>query len=437
MKKLTVFILAAVFLFSAAACSSQTAGDDFTGMYDEVYDRNSLNEWELKDGILFDFERDRNLMQNMTVEGFEGSIDYNEDAAYISAGKASMKNTLVNSTLAGPVTVKYRFSTGKNGRDITYLKSICLDVFNPNAYKLRIQPVITSSYASYYFDEQEIAAEAKTTVSAGLDKELKDYLGSMSGFDLANIVTIEYRLTLPQGAQGEKVYYFDNLCYQGGDESYIPPEGPEPFVRENGEVNNFNDANRCRFVTPEYEIGLAGYDNQNQYVSAQFDDQIRHEGAGSLKFTIRGLDLGEYDAGVYGYPALSLRREEQIGAVNLSAYNTLSFWIYYDAREGSGGLSGNPDSVKFVFEFRNNYYPNGPEIVPDIVIPKHCWVNVKINLGDSAFGLRDYTTALRFWTYGFDETQADRTVYFDDIRLSEERIPESELNGRKYVMYIE
>ena len=97
----------------------------------------------------------------------------------------------------------------------------------------------------------------------------------------------------------------------------------------------------------------------------------------------------------------------------------------------------NPDTVKFVFEFRNNYYPNGPEIVPDLVIPKHRWVNIQINLDDSIFGLRDYTTALRFWTYGFGTEQMDRTIYFDDISLSEDRIPESELNGQKYVMYME
>ncbi len=437
MKKKFAAFLSFIFLFAAGACSHAPEADDFKGMYDDVYNRNSIYDWEIKDGILYDFEKDKNLMQTMTVDNLEGRIDFNEDPTYVSTGETSMKSTLVNNTLFGAAIVGYKFSTGKNGQDISFVRNISLDVYNPNAYKLKIKPVVSSLYASYYFEEQELAANAKTSVEMELNKELKDYLGSMSGFELSKTISLEYRVTLPQGAQGEKVIYFDTLRYWAGDDSYVPPAAPEPFVREPGEVNNFNDANRCRFVTPEYEIGIGGYDNQNQYVSAAFDDRIVREGAGSLKFTIKGLDLGEYDAGVYGYPALSLKREEQIGAVNLARYNTLSFWLYYDAQEGGGGLSKNPDTIKFVFEFRNNYYPNGPEIVPDLVIPKHRWVNVKIKFDDDAFGLRDYTTALRFWTYGFGPSQMDRTVYFDDIRLSEERLSESELKGKKYVMYME
>ena len=437
MKKFLVFALTLMFVFSSGACAQKTSEDEFRGMYEEIYDRNSIFDWELKDGILYDFEQDKDLFRTMTVENFEGSIDYNTDSAYITTGLSSMECVFTKNTLNSSQTVKFKFSTGKNGQDIAKLTSINLDVYNPNDYKLSVKPVISSAYASYYFDEQEIAAKGKTVVKMELSREQKDYLGTMSGFELDGVATLEYRVTVPKGAQGTKTFYFDNLCYVGGDDSYVAPAAPQPFTREAGEVNNFNDENRCRFVTPEYEIGIAGYENQNQYVSAEFDSEIKHEGAGSLKFTIKGLQLDGYDAATYGYPALSLRREEQIGATNLSQYNTLSFWVYYDAKEGSGGLLKNPDTVKFVFEFRNNYYPNGPEIVPDLVIPKHRWVNIQINLDDSIFGLRDYTTALRFWTYGFGTEQMDRTIYFDDISLSEDRIPESELNGQKYVMYME
>ena len=436
MKKISIILALFLILAPFAGCAEKKA-DDFRGMYDEEYDRGQLDNWEIKDGILYGFEKDRNLFETMTVENFEGNIDYNEDSQYISTGAASMKSTLKNSAMSSSVTVKYKFGTGKNGQDITDLTKITLDVYNPNDYKMSLQGVITSSYASYYFGVQEIAANGMTEAAMELTHELKDYLGEMSGFSLSEVLRLEYRLTIPQGAQGDKVVYFDDLRYHGGDENYTPPPAAEPFVREDGEVNNFNDENRCRFVTPEYEIGLAGYDNQNQYVSADFEEEIKHEGAGSLKFTNRGLELGEYDAGTYGYPALSLRREEQIGTTNLTKYNTLSFWIYYDAQEGSGGLAKNPDTIKFVFEFRNNYFPNGPEIVPDLVIPKHTWVNIKINLADDIFALRDYTTALRFWTYGFNTAEMDRIVYFDDISLSEEQLSAEELGGKKYVIYTE
>lgn len=436
MKKLVVLWLVFSLLF-LSNCTQSPKTDDFCGMYDETYNRNEINDFDLQNGVLYDFERDRNLMQTMTVENFEGSVDYNDDMQYVSSGQSSMKSCITNSALNQPVTVKYRFNTGKNGQDITHLKQITLDVFNPNSYKLRIKPVIVSLYASYYFDEQEIGANGKSVVVIDLGTQLKDYLGTMSGFELGRVIQLEYRLTIPQGAQGNKIVYFDNLRYHGGDDAYVPPAAPQPFERANGEVNSFNDENRCRFVTPEYEIGISGYDNQNQFVSAEFSNEVKHEGEGSLKFSVKGLDLGAYDAGTYGYPTLSLYRAEQIGATNLAKCNTLSFWIYYDAKNGSGGLSKNPDTIKFVFEFRNNYYPNGPEIVPDLVIPKHRWVNIKINLNDPMFGLRDYTTALRFWTYGFGTNQMDRTVYFDDIRLSETQLSAEELNGKKYVMYME
>lgn len=437
MKKVSKLICVFLSMFLLVSCAPKAEKSEFIGMYEKEFNRNDLVSWEIKDGLLYDFEQSKNLLQTLEVENFEGEVLHNTDERFVTSGDSSMKSIIKNSAIKNSTTVKYKFSTGKNGKDITRLSKITMDVFNVNPYKVKIKPILISTYATYFFDEIELGANEKSLVEITLNKAIKDYLGEMTGFELKNLLQIEYRLIIPQGATGEKIFYFDSIKYYSDDSGYIPIPPPEQISRQLGEVNNFNDANRCRFVTPEYEIGLAGYDNQNQFLTTSYSSDFKKEGSGSLKFEIEGLDLGGFDAGIYGYPALSLRRAEQIGATNLAKYNTLSFWVYYDAKRGSGGLAKNPDTIKFVFEHRNNYYPNSAEIVSDLVIPKHKWVNIKINLGDNAFGLRDYTTALRFWTYGFDKTQVSRTVYFDDITLSTNQMSAAELGGKKYSMVVE
>ena len=55
MKKISIILALFLILAPFAGCAEKKA-DDFRGMYDEEYDRGQLDNWEIKDGILYGFE---------------------------------------------------------------------------------------------------------------------------------------------------------------------------------------------------------------------------------------------------------------------------------------------------------------------------------------------------------------------------------------------
>lgn len=460
MKKIICFLLAAVIALPFAACTKagdpadKDPTDGFKGMYDEHYGRNDFLDWEIRDGVLYDFENDgADLMKKLTLTSYSGDLTFDTDANYVSSGKYSLKNVIKNDTSLAPASITYRFFTGNNGKDITRVSEITLDVYNLQDYELGIVPRLVFGNYGYEFDEIAIAASGKTRVSMGLSAEIKNYINMRPEYGLNSLTAITYVLTLPSGHDGDKTVYMDDLHYHA-DNSYEPEGGATPFARKDKnaadrELNDFDDFNRSLFVIPEYPYddgARSYYAAASRYFKLEHSTSFKREGDGALKITNVGWEW-EYDRNAidvhghtYKYPRLSFSGADMIGTTDLSNYKTLSVWVYYDRRSDTQGKESNPEYIQLFLQLYRSavgsaYASSGRPMY----IPANKWVNVRVDLTVDRFASRSRVEKIDIYTYGVAAFQDDIEFYIDDMRLSEQAVNRDDFNftDGDYALYDE
>lgn len=444
MKKSISLLICLVMCFSAfpfvSGCAKEQQPEEFDGMYDEIYDKNAYSSWDIKDGVLYGFEKQDNelFMRRTDITGFSGKLEYSDDENYVSSGKYSLKNTVTADTNDDERTITYRFMTGDNGKNIAKLSKITLDLYNVRGGDIKVRSkFVFASFGSdfeYSFPETTAAAESKTAVTLQLSHEVKDVLKSRPEYGLGKVTHMVFEFVLPSGVDGDKVFHLDDLHYHADDTDYSEDGGATEFARKdfnNGkdrEMNCFDDANRALFLIPEYpwDDGVNNYTAPKEFFLPEYDSSFSHDGGGSLKVTNVGWHADD-NVNDHKNPGFSFYGDSMIGAENFGDYKTFSFWFYYAKENDSSFAEQNPDEVKFVFEMHTAQTIFSSDA---FALKANVWQQVKIDI--SSVVSRNKVRRIRFWGWGLTENQNTQVYYFDDMRFSKDEVPYDELEANPF-----
>ena len=383
MKKVLLFMLSFVLLFSAACADGETSDGSEEAMVAAV------NRFETQSDL-----------DTMTLHGVLGRAELNQDPSFVKEGEGSLKTTVISDPYKSAQPYLYQSlkieKSGSDYTDFSKTEHVTLSVYSAQAAVCRIglQMVFASGNGTGVTEWFDLVPSGWTFVKYTIVREFIPEIVGLEGKTMCPVTGLNIFFERPKE---DEVFYLDDLKIYKTEKTYVPIE----MSLAADEICSFDKLWQVQ------KLGFECYGGEELFPHVSFVNDNTSTGKGAaLKIeTVPGT-------GQERWPGIVLN-EEMLAMVDWASYgeeDRLCFDVYTPAKNGL-------DKVYL------NLYSNGTNIaaMDGFSLQRGEWVTVSYTVKElnarSPSPSLDFSKVTGIKLFYLEHTGEAKIVYVDNFRM--------------------